>query len=269
MVFAISNLKSQVEYLRLSPTQTLEQRVGMTDIKLKYARPQLKGRKIFGHLVPFNEMWRTGANENTTISFSHRVRIGDVEVEAGKYAIFTKPAVDKWEIFIYTDTNNLDVPNPIDSSKLIYLSSVASMRMENKAETLTINFYDLTEDSAKLGIAWEFTRVLVPISFYTREAMEKQIEKEFRQNIFDYSIAASYYQDRDIELVKAKKLRELVMALKEESNAWDHHSYGVVLMKLGMKEEALQHLSRSMEKARESNNTYLIEENSKLLEKLK
>lgn len=122
-------LNGQVEYLRLSPSQKIIQRVGATDFEIEFSRPQRKGRVIFGDLVPYDKLWRTGANENTKISFDHRVKVGDTEISKGSYALFTKPNIKSWDIFLYTDTNNLDVPNPIDSTKLIYLTTVDSYKL--------------------------------------------------------------------------------------------------------------------------------------------
>ncbi|MEM6321855.1 MAG: DUF2911 domain-containing protein, partial [Bacteroidota bacterium] len=237
LVFLSLGSKAQVEYLRLSPAQKIQQRVGMTDIELAFFRPQMKGRKIFGDLVPYGKMWRTGANENTTISFDHRIKIGETEVAAGKYALFTKPMETQWEIYFYKKVNNLDVPNPIDSTQLIYLTTVPSVEKSTTEETLVINFYSLTETTATLGIQWERTYVGIPLSFYTQEVMEKRMAKTFKKNILDYSIAASYYAQRGIELEKAKELRKLVLQLKEVPSAWDLYIYGSILLKMGQKEK--------------------------------
>lgn len=263
--FIVSDLNSQIQYLRLSPSQKIEQRIGATDITLEYSRPQMKDREIFGSLVPYNKMWRTGANENTIISFSHRVKIDNEDIAKGSYALMTKPHKEKWEIYFYKDIKNLDVPNPIDSSNLIYLTTVESRQLNEDEKSLTINFHDITETSVNLSISWEKTSVKVPIEFYTREAMELAMEKEFKQNALDYSIAATYYQQRDIELDKAKKLREISMSMKDKPNAWDLNSYGIILFKLGQKEEAKGAIEKSLLQAKESKNQYLINENQKLL----
>lgn len=256
---------AQVEYLRLSPSQKIIQRVGMTDIELEFSRPQMKGRLIFGGLVPYGNMWRTGANENTLISFSHRVKIGEKEVAKGTYSLLTKPMKQSWDIFLYTDLDNLDVPNPIDSSKLIYLTTVKSYELQHMQETLVINLYDLTENTANLGISWEKTAVKIPISFYTQEAMEQRMEKEFTQNIMDYKIAVSYYAQRGLELEKAKSLQELVIRLKEKPSAWDLHNYGLILYKLGETEQAKEQLEKSLQLAKDADIEYLILENQSLL----
>lgn len=267
-LFALDTI-AQVEYLRLSPAQKIVQRVGATDIELEFSRPQIKGRIIFGDLVPYDTFWRTGANENTKIFFDHRVRIGETEVAEGSYALITKPKKKSWDIFLYTDTNNLDVPNPIDSAKLMYLTTVKTYELQKPQETLVINIYDITETSANLGISWEKTSVKIPISFYTKEAMEKMIEREFDKNIFDYSIAAAYYAQRDIELEKAKELQEISIKLRDEPSAWAYNDYGKILQKLGEISNAIEAFEYSLQLAQKSQNNYLINENKKILKKLK
>ncbi|MEM8583121.1 MAG: DUF2911 domain-containing protein [Bacteroidota bacterium] len=260
---------AQVEYLRLSPSQKIVQRVGATDVEIDFSRPQMKGRQIFGHLVPFGQLWRTGANENTTIAFDHRVRIGETEVPAGKYALLTKPMADSWEIYFYSDTDNLDVPNPLDSAKLRYLTTGEVTPLKVVEETLTINIYDITETAANLGIAWETSSVRIPISFYTQEAMDEMIQQELTQNLMDYAITATYYYERDIELEKARELQELLMELRGSASAWDLYRYGIIMMKLGDKEAATQHFTSSLAMARDDENEYLIAENERLLEEVR
>ena len=267
--FILVSANSQVEYLRLSPLQKIEQRVGMTDLSIAFSRPQMKGRQIFGDLVPFGKMWRTGANENTTFTTNHRMKIGDTEVVEGTYTLWTKPGRNLWDIYFYKDTGFLDVPNEIDSTKLLYLTTVSSNQTERVIESLTINFHDLTETSANLSISWENTEVFIPMNFYTQEAMEKKMKAAFKQNVFDYSIAASYYSERDIELLKAKKLQELSMELRESQNSWSYFSYGRILKKLGESAQAKKVLMKSLSMAEEEKNDYLIKENQKLLAELK
>ena len=157
------------------------------------------------------------------------------------------------------------MPNPIDSTKLIYLTRVKTEKIDAAEETFVINLYDLTEQSANLGISWEKTKLKIPIEFYTREAMELAINKELRQNILDLSIAASYYYQRDIELEKAKKFQELAMELRGAPNPWHYNSYGIILHKLGETEKGLSMIKKSLELSEASNNEYLIKENKKLI----
>jgi len=259
---------AQVEYLRLSPSQKIVQRVGATDVTLSFSRPQAKGRQVFGGLVPYGSMWRTGANENTIIEFSHKVQFGSTDVDAGKYALFTKPFEEYWEIYLYTDINNLDVPSPIESTKLIPLITVPTRNIDYPEETLIINWYNITEHSAQLGIIWEKTRVDIPVQFYTHDAMSESIDVEMTQNIFDLVISANYLLQRDLELERAKTYMELAMKLRAEPNAWDYHSYGLILSKLGDHKAALMNVNRSLELSIGSANEYLINENKKLVSEL-
>ena len=106
-VFAItSTVNAQVKTPQASTSQTIIQTVGLTNIELSYSRPSMKGRTIFGNLVPYNKLWRTGANANTTISFDENVMIGGKIIKAGTYAIYTKPNMTSWEIYFYSDASN-------------------------------------------------------------------------------------------------------------------------------------------------------------------
>jgi hypothetical protein len=110
---------SQIETPAPSPLQKIEQKVGLTEFTLTYSRPSMKGRKIFGGLVPFGgAVWRTGANANTTISFSDKVWVGDTELPAGTYAIYSKPEATYWDVMFYTDSNNWGAPAEWDESKV-------------------------------------------------------------------------------------------------------------------------------------------------------
>lgn len=268
LVICSFSLNAQVEYLRLSPSQLIQQRVGATDVSIEYSRPQMKGRTIFGSLLPYGKLWRAGANENTKISFDHRVSIGGVDVPAGSYSLFAQPFKESWKIFLYDEIDQLDVPEPFDSIKIIAQAIVPTTMSSKLEETLVVNIYDITETSATLGIDWEYTSVRLPIIFYTREAMEKKIQKELDQNIFDYSIVASYYTQRDIELEKAKEMQELSIRLREKPNSWSYNSYGVILYKLKEFEKAKEAFEYSLKLAFQDDNDYLIGENKKMLEEL-
>ncbi len=108
---------AQIQTPQPSPYQKIEQTVGLSTVTVEYSRPSMKGRKIFGGLVPYDKLWRTGANRNTIVSFSDDVKIGSTTLKAGNYAIFTKPNPQSWEIYFYSDTNNWGTPQKWDESK--------------------------------------------------------------------------------------------------------------------------------------------------------
>src|SRR5690554_5833761 len=111
-------IQAQIQTPQASPFQKIEQKVGLTDVTLEYSRPSMKGRTIVGGLVPYDEIWRTGANENTKITFSNDVEIGGQTVNAGTYAIYTKPSASSWEVYFYSDSNNWGNPEKWDEGKV-------------------------------------------------------------------------------------------------------------------------------------------------------
>lgn len=155
-VFALTGVQAQIETPQPSPFTKMEQKVGLTDVTLEYSRPSARGREVFGNLVPFDKLWRTGANKNTIITFSDAVTIGGKEVKAGSYAVFTKPGATSWEVVFYADTNNWGgTPSAWDESKVAATIKADVVKMPMKIETFTMTFDDLTSGSAVLGILWE------------------------------------------------------------------------------------------------------------------
>src|SRR5690606_34836625 len=152
-------IQAQIQTPQASPFQKIEQKVGLTDVTLEYSRPSMKGRTIYGDLVPYDKMWRTGANANTKITFSDDVEIGGKTVKAGSYAIFTKPGVSSWEVYFYTDTNNWGTPEKWDDDKVASQATIQVYPMQMDIETFTMSFDELKNDAAVLGILWEKTYV--------------------------------------------------------------------------------------------------------------
>src|SRR5688572_14329931 len=109
-VFMSFSMTAQIETPAPSPSAKLQQKVGLTDITIEYSRPSVKGRTIFGDLVPYDKLWRTGANARTKITFSDDVKISGKEVKAGTYAIFTRPTAKSWEVIFYTDYSGGGAP---------------------------------------------------------------------------------------------------------------------------------------------------------------
>ena len=118
LVIAGFNSNAQVKTPQASPSSKIEQVVGLTTVQIEYSRPSAKNRTVYGELVPYGKNWRTGANENTTINFSENVKFGTNELKKGKYAIYTTPKADSWDIIFYSDTNNWGLPDVWDDSKV-------------------------------------------------------------------------------------------------------------------------------------------------------
>ena len=234
------SLFSQVKRPRKSFLQKTEQRVGLTDIKLEYFRPSMKGRVIFGELEKYGEIWRTGANRNTIITFSKAVEIDGKELSAGSYSIYTKPNKESWDIFFYTDLENWGVPKDWNTEKIVLQTTVTTFKLNRDIETLTINIDDIKESSANLGIMWERTYVSIPIEFGFKEILEETTKTELRRNTIDFHIAAVNYHERNYDLEQAKIWMEKAIYLREKPDFWDYREYSVILSKLERYKEAIK-----------------------------
>lgn len=265
LLFSSLQAYPQVRRARLSPIQKIEQEIGFTQVTIEYSRPSMKGRTIFGDLVPYGEMWRAGANRNTKITFNESVFMGEKELVAGTYALFIKPEIDQWELFFYKDIDNWDVPDPIIEEK-IELSTYASTQPQDRtSETWTINIEDVTESTANLTMQWENTIATLPINFKTNEIATKLIEVEFERNADDYHIGAVYYAERNMDLNKAKNWMEKAMYLREEPHHWDYLEYSRILYKLDQKNEAIVAAKKSLELSKKIGSKSGISANTKSL----
>lgn len=187
-----------------SPSSTIKQTVGLTDIEIEYSRPSKKDRKVFGELVPFGEMWRTGANASTKISFSQDVKIGDKDVKAGKYALLSIPGVDNWTIILYKDYNFGGVPNPYKQEEEAVRLTVPSRKMDYTIESMLIDINNLRNNSARVEILWENTAVGFEVQFNTDAQVQKEIDRVLAGPASsDYYRAARYYKEENKDLVQA------------------------------------------------------------------
>lgn len=164
---AVMSASAQIETPQPSPAAEVKQTVGLTEVSVSYSRPSKKKREIFGNLVPYNEMWRTGANKNTMIT-TDRILIFDKDtLQPGTYAIFTKPSVGTWEVYFYTDTENWGTPENWDDSKVAATASAMTTTMNDVTETFTIGFDNLTSKGADLTFTWDKTKASVSFKVAT------------------------------------------------------------------------------------------------------
>lgn len=146
-----------------SPACTLKQRVGLTDIEIVYSRPGVKGRTIFGGLVPYDKVWRTGANEATRITFSTAVKFNGADVPAGTYGLFTIPGKDEWTVILNKTPSQWGAFHYDEKADLLRVKATP-VTLADPVETFTIDINDLRDDSATLDLVWEKTRVPVKLS---------------------------------------------------------------------------------------------------------
>jgi hypothetical protein len=202
--FAFS-ANAQIKTPAPSPSQKTEQMVGLTDVTLEYSRPGAKGRTIFGDLVPYGKVWRTGANKNTTLTFSTDFMVGGETLKAGTYALFTIPGEKTWDVILYSDASNWGTPGKWDDAKVAAKMTVTPEVMTMSVETFTITFDNLTNNSAVIGILWENTYVGLKFETPTDAMVSKQITAVMNgPEAGDYYASAVYYLQSGNDIKKAQ-----------------------------------------------------------------
>jgi hypothetical protein len=249
-----------------SPTQTIKQDFGVGSIELSYSRPGMKGRKIFGDLVPFGKVWRTGANSATTLTFSDTVSIGGTKVAPGKYGLVTIPDKDQWTVIV---TKQLDATSPASykQDQDVVRVNVKPASTKDSYESFTMQFANVKSKSTDLQMMWENTMVAVPISTEFDSRIMADIEKAMRDSR-PYFAAGMYYLDNGKDLNQA--LTWFDKAIEQNPKAyWVYHQKANALAKQGKKQEAKEAAQKSMELAKTDSNDDYVKLNEKLLQSLK
>jgi len=249
-----------------SPTQNVKQDFGLASIELSYSRPGVKGRKIFGDVVPFGQVWRTGANDATTITFGDDVTIGGVKLPAGKYGLVTIPDKKTWTIIISKQT---DITNPQSYKKDMDAVRVTANVNTTKAavESFTMQFANVKSTTCDLQIMWDKSAVVVPIATEIDSKIMANIDKEMKGDKPPYFQAAMYYMNNGKDLNQA--LAWFNKAVEAQPDAyWVQHQWANCLAKLGQKNEAKAAALKSKELAMAAKNEDYVKLNDKLLKEL-
>jgi hypothetical protein len=248
-----------------SPGQTLRQDFGISSIELNYSRPGMKGRKIFGDLVPYGKVWRTGANSATRIKFSDDVTIGGQTLKAGEYAIYTVPNEKEWEIIINKGSANWGTDYKQEDD--ILRVKATSVKLDWPVETFTMQFSNVKSNSTDLQIMWDKTLVSVPITTDVDQKVIAQIDNAMNKDNRPYFAAAMYYMETGRDLNQA--LAWLDKAIEQNPTAfWVYHQKANALAKLGKKAEAKTTAQKSIELAKTANNDDYVKLNEKLIASL-
>lgn len=249
-----------------SPLQTIKQDFGLGSLELSYSRPGVKSRKIFGNLVPFGAVWRTGANAATTIQFSDEVTIGGMAIAPGKYGILTIPYKDKWTIIISKQT---DVTSPSAYKQELDIVRVESpvMSINYRVENFTILIDDVKPNSCVIGLCWDKTKVSFVVSTSIDEKIMQSIAAIMLTDKPPYFSAAMYYMENGKSLVQALEWFDKA-ASSNNSAYWIHHQRANCLAKMGRKAEAIAAAEKSRDLAKTANNQDYVRLNEKLLAEL-
>lgn len=262
-IVAISlNVNAQIETPAPSPFSKIEQKVGLTDVTLEYSRPSMKGRTIFGDLVPYGKMWRLGANMNTKITFSDDVTVGGNTLKAGSYAIYATPNQSSWDIFFYTDSNNGGLPQEWDDSKVAAKVTAEVSTLPFDIETFSMGFGSLTNSSAELGMYWANTYVGVEFKVPTDTKVTSAIEKTMKgPSAGDYYAAAVYYAEEGKDISQAKTWMDKAISMMETPRFWHLRQQSLIYAKAGDKKAAIEAAKKSLAGAKEAGNDDYIKMN--------
>ena len=251
-----------------SPLQTVTQAFGLGEIKVEYSRPSIKGRVVFGELVPYGKMWRTGANNATKITVGEDMKINGTAVAAGTYAIYTTPNQAEWEIMLYKDLTLGGNTADYKTENELLRFKVKPVMMGDKIETFTIAFNNVTSTSCNLDIMWDKTRVSIPMAADIDGKIVKNIETIMNNDKRPYFAAASYYYDNGKDLNKA--LEWANKAVEGNPDAyWVSHVKAKIQLKLNDKKGAIATATASMEKAKAEKDDHYVDLNEKLIAEAK
>jgi len=257
---------AQVRMPQPSTTSSVKQDFGLGTIELTYSRPNAKGRRIFGDLVPYDKLWRTGANAATKLVFSDPVEIGGKRLDSGTYVLYTVPGIDNWEIIINKGTKNWGTEGYKESEDVCRFR-VNSIKMKEKLETFTLLFTDVKPESCELHVMWAKTEVIIPITANIKEKLKLAIEEGMKTDKKPYWQAAQYYYEYDNNLTKA--LDNCTKAIEANDKAYWMWLYKARIQKeIGDKEGALASSKRSSELATEAKNDDYVKMNEDLQRKL-
>ena len=263
VVLVSFSMEAQIDTPAPSPASKLKQVVGLTNVTVEYSRPSMRGRTIFGDLVPFDKVWRTGANARTKITFSEDVTVDGQELKAGSYAIFTKPNAQAWEVYFYTEYQGGGAPSELDETKVAAKTTAEVHSIpDGDIETFTITIDDLKNDGATLGMMWEKTYVGIKFEVPTDAAVSKNIDKVLNgPGAGDYYAAATYYSSTGKDINKAKEWMDKAMAMTEKPAFWQLRQQSLIQAKAGDKKAAIVTAKKSLAAAEEAGNADYVKMN--------
>lgn len=226
-----------------SPTTTVKQDFSTSSITIDYSRPSVKGRDIFGDLVPFGKVWRTGANEATKVTFGENVQLMGKDIKAGSYALYTIPGEKEWTIILNTGLSNWGTMG-FDEKDDIAQFQVPAKNIAEKVETFTISIDNMTKNSCELVLSWDHTRVSIPVTADNDQRIMDYLKKELAGPNPPYQQAASYYLETNRNLEEAAAYADKAIAANPKA-FYLHWLKARILQKTGNRSEALSEAQKA------------------------
>lgn len=258
----------KVDFPAPSPACTIKQRIGLTDVEVVYSRPSIKGREIFGSLVPYGQVWRTGANAATKLTFSTSVKLNGTDIPAGTYALFTIPGETEWTVIINKGAaqwGSFQYDEKADVARF----KATPVQLGEQIETFTIEFNRIRDESAMLDLVWDRTVVPIHVEIPLTDKLVPQIEAVMASDAPQkpYYQAAMFYYDHGLDLQKASQWVDAAITNREAH--YIVHLKAKILAKLGDKEGAIAAAKRSTELAIKAKDPGYVKLNEDLISSLK
>ncbi|MDC9722496.1 MAG: DUF2911 domain-containing protein [Urechidicola sp.] len=257
------SVNAQIDTPAPSPSSKMEQVVGLTDITIDYSKPAMRGRTIFGNLVPYGKVWRTGANLKTKITFSSDVTIDNKELKAGTYAILTVPTEDYWDIIFYTDTKGGGAPAELDNSLVALKMTVKTQLLTNDVQSFTFDISDITNSTANVNISWEKTRVTFDVMVPTDVIAMASIEKAMSgPTAGEYYQSAVYLLTTEKDIKLAKEWIDKAISMNDNPPFWQLRQQSLIWAANGDKKGAIEIAKESLAKSKEAGNDDYVKMNN-------
>jgi hypothetical protein len=270
LLVGMTAVAQQLQMPQASPSAKISQKVGLTDVIVDYSRPSTKGRKIFGELVPFGQVWRTGANGATVLTFSTEVSIGGTKVPAGSYALYSIPGKTSWTMILSKDTKLWGAIG-YDAKDDLLRFEASPAKTSRMYDSFEISFNKLTDNSADLSIKWEQTRV----TFSIQTDVDPIVMADIKKQVIDAQSTnpALLYQAANYYFSSNKDGNQAYTWIKQSTDSdpkyWTLHLRAKIELSLGKKTEALESASKSKNLAIENKNPDYVGLNDRLMKSIK
>ena len=267
LVGSIMTSQAQLRTPAPSPLQTIKQDFGLGSIEIAYSRPAMKGRKIFGDLVPYGNVWRTGANSATTLQFSDEVTIGGVKLAPGKYGLLSIPNKDSWTLIISKQTD-VTSPSAYKQEMDVVRVNVPVSKTNDRTENFMIQVDNIKPTQCQIELSWDQFKVALTVDTDIDTRIMQQINTAMQGEKPPYFNAAMYFMDNGKDLNQALSWFEKA-ATATPTAYWVLHQLANCQAKLGKKAEAKASAQKSKELALAAKNMDYVKLNDKLLAELK
>lgn len=254
---------SQVKSPQPSPAAEVHQTIGLSKFKISYSRPGVKGRTVFGDLVPYGKVWRTGANKAVQFTVDTDIKVEGKELKGGHYALFTVPNKDSWDVIWYEETEIWGTPSEwVDSLEALRVN-VKTQSLSNLVESFTIAWEDVSNGkSGILSLSWEKTKVSLKVEVPTDEIAQASIETTMAGPTHsDYYRAASYYLEAGKDLKQAHEWISKACEIRGEEAYWYFRKKALIEAELGMYKEAIASAEISLKNAKAKGNDDYVKMN--------